>query len=265
MGVTARLVAREVGVVIDGATILGGVSLEIEPGEVLALVGPNGAGKSTLLATLSGDTRPSSGSVQLEGRDIHSYRHLELARLRSVLTQENQVSFPFSVSEVVEMGRAPWARTPSNLDDESAVAEALRVTDVAHLAARRYTSLSGGEKARVSLARVLAQRTGTVFLDEPTAALDLRHQEDVMRTAADLAAAGVAVVVVVHDLSLAGAYADRIALLADGSLRAIGAPDEVITAELVGEVYGLPVEVQSRGGRPVVIPLRDEPRRKVEE
>ena len=262
---TARLVAREVGVVIDGATILGGVSLEIEPGEVLALVGPNGAGKSTLLATLSGDTRPSSGSVQLEGRDIHSYRHLELARLRSVLTQENQVSFPFSVSEVVEMGRAPWARTPSNLDDESAVAEALRVTDVAHLAARRYTSLSGGEKARVSLARVLAQRTGTVFLDEPTAALDLRHQEDVMRTAADLAAAGVAVVVVVHDLSLAGAYADRIALLADGSLRAIGAPDEVITAELVGEVYGLPVEVQSRGGRPVVIPLRDEPRRKVEE
>jgi len=263
--VTARLVAREVGVVIDGATILGGVSLEIEPGEVLALVGPNGAGKSTLLATLSGDTRPSSGSVQLEGRDIHSYRHLELARLRSVLTQENQVSFPFSVSEVVEMGRAPWARTPSNLDDESAVAEALRVTDVAHLAARRYTSLSGGEKARVSLARVLAQRTGTVFLDEPTAALDLRHQEDVMRTAADLAAAGVAVVVVVHDLSLAGAYADRIALLADGSLRAIGAPDEVITAELVGEVYGLPVEVQSRGGRPVVIPLRDEPRRKVEE
>jgi len=265
MGVTARLVAREVGVVIDGATILGGVSLEIEPGEVLALVGPNGAGKSTLLATLSGDTRPSSGSVQLEGRDIHSYRHLELARLRSVLTQENQVSFPFSVSEVVEMGRAPWARTPSNLDDESAVAEALRVTDVAHLAARRYTSLSGGEKARVSLARVLAQRTGTVFLDEPTAALDLRHQEDVMRTAADLAAAGVAVVVVVHDLSLAGAYADRIALLADGSLRAIGAPDEVITAELVGEVYGLPVEVQSHGGRPVVIPLRDEPRRKVEE
>ena len=262
---SARLEARDVGIVLDGVTILHGVSLEIRGGEVLALVGPNGAGKSTLLSTLSGDTRPTSGSVQLAGRDIRSYRALELARLRSVLTQENQVSFPFTVAEVVDMGRSPWARTPQNDDDESAVAEALRAADVAHLRTRRFTSLSGGEKARVSLARVLAQRTGTVFLDEPTAALDLRHQEEVMATAADLAATGIAVVVVVHDLSLAGAWADRVALLADGRLRAIGTPAEVITAELVGEVYGLPVEVQVRDGRPVVVPIRGGARRKVEE
>jgi len=261
---SAPLIARGVGVVIDGATILHDVSLEIAAGEVLALVGPNGAGKSTLLSVLGGDVRPTSGSVELQGRDIRSYRHLELARLRSVLTQENQVSFPFTVAEVVEMGRSPWARTPQRADDESAITEALRATDVTHLAARHYTSLSGGEKARVSLARVLAQRAGIVFLDEPTAALDLRHQEDVMATAVDLAAAGAAVVVVVHDLSLAGAYADRVALIAAGRLRSFGTPHEVITADVISEVYGLAVDVAQANDRPVVLPVRGIPRRRVD-
>jgi iron complex transport system ATP-binding protein len=259
----APLVAREVGVVIDGARILHDVSLEIRSGEVLALVGPNGAGKSTLLSVLAGDVRPTSGDVELAGRDIRSYRHLELARLRSVLTQENQVSFPFTVAEVVEMGRSPWARTSDRGDDESAITEALRAADVAHLAERRYTSLSGGEKARVSLARVLAQRAGIVFLDEPTAALDLRHQEEVMATAVALADGGVAVVVVVHDLSLASAYADRVALIAEGTLHAIGTPHEVITAPIVSAVYGLEVDVAQANDRPVVLPVRDIPRRRL--
>ena len=129
-------------------------------------------------------------------------------------------------------------------------------TDVAHLGQRRYTSLSGGEKARVSLARVLAQGAGTVFLDEPTAALDLRHQEDVMRTARALAAEGRAVVVVVHDLSLAGAYADRVALVAEGRLESTGTPLEVLTAERIERVYGLAVEVITSGNRPVILPIR---------
>ena len=135
--------------------------------------------------------------------------------------------------------------------------------DVAHLAERRYTSLSGGEKARVSLARVLAQRAGIVFLDEPTAALDLRHQEEVMATAVALADGGVAVVVVVHDLSLASAYADRVALIAEGTLHAIGTPHEVITAPIVSAVYGLEVDVAQANDRPVVLPVRDIPRRRL--
>ncbi|TQO19707.1 iron complex transport system ATP-binding protein [Rhodoglobus vestalii] len=248
--------ARNVGVRLDSRDILNGVSLDVQRGEVLALVGPNGAGKSILLSVLSGDRKPDSGSVTLDGRDVGSIRHWELARLRAVLTQENSVSFPFRVSEVVAMGRSPWARSGESRDDVAVVNAALEATDVAHLSARRYTALSGGEKARVSLARVLAQATPVVFLDEPTAALDLRHQEDVMRVARAMADDNRAVVIVLHDLSLAGAYSDRLALVAHGALDAIGTPAEVLTAERVERVYGLPVDLHDVAGHPVVVPRR---------
>lgn len=166
------------------------------------------------------------------------------------------MSFPFLVSEVVAMGRSPWARTVEGRDDVTAVRQAMDASDVSHLAARRYTALSGGEKARVSLARVLAQRTPVVFLDEPTASLDLRHQEDVMRIARALADEGRAVVVVLHDLTLAGAYADRMALISAGRLEAIGTPAEALTEERVERVYGLPVQLHLVAGRPVVVPVR---------
>ncbi|MDI2098968.1 heme ABC transporter ATP-binding protein [Ruicaihuangia caeni] len=251
------LVARDVDVVRDGTVILDGVSLEIQRGEVLALVGPNGAGKSTLLGVLSGDARPTRGAIELDGRPIGDYRPLELARHRAVLTQENAVSFPFRAIEVIQMGRSPWNRTSRIDEDSRAVTDAVEATDVSHLLGRRYTSLSGGEKARVSLARVLAQRTQLLFLDEPTAALDLRHQEDVMLTARALAAEDRAVVVVLHDLSLAGAYADRIALLSGGRLVASGTPHEVLDAEVIGGVYGLAVRVIVQDGVPMVLPVRD--------
>jgi len=245
-----------VGVDIDGRAILDDVNLEVAGGEVLVLVGPNGAGKSTLLGVLSGERAPARGTVTIEGREIRGIRQSELARMRSVLTQENQVSFPFRVVEVVSMGRAPWARTIEGRDDVQAVAEALEAADVSHLADRRFTNLSGGERARVSLARVLAQRTRTVFLDEPTASLDLRHQEDVMRMARTMADRGCAVVVVLHDLSLASAYADRMALISGGTLESVGTPAEVLTEERIERVYGLPVELHYVNGRPVVVPTR---------
>lgn len=248
--------AEDVGVDLDGVTVLDAVTLDVVPGEVLVLVGPNGAGKSTLLSVLSGELTPTRGAVTIEGRELGGIRHGDLARLRSVLTQENSVSFPFRVSEVVAMGRAPWARTIEGRDDVSAVSKAMDAADITHLAHRRYTQLSGGERARVSLARVLAQATPTVFLDEPTASLDLRHQEDVMRTARALADQGRAVVVVLHDLSLASAYADRLALVSAGSLEAVGTPAEVLTEERVERVYGLPVELHLVAGRPVVVPVR---------
>lgn len=248
--------ATAIGVDLGGRRVLDDVSISIVPGEVLALVGPNGAGKSTLLAVLSGELHPSAGYVLLDDRDIRSFRPIELARRRAVLTQESSLSFPFQVSQVIEMGRSPWARTASGAEDTRAITSAAERADVAHLAGRRFTELSGGERARVSLARVLAQDTRIVFLDEPTAALDLRHQEDVLRIARDLAADGRAVVVVVHDLSLAGAVADRIAMLAEGRLVAVGTPHEVLVRETVSSVYGLDVDVVEIGGRPVVVPHR---------
>jgi iron complex transport system ATP-binding protein len=248
--------ADAVTVDLDGRRVLSDVSLEVIPGEVLALVGPNGAGKSTLLAVLSGERTPTTGRVFAGDRDIRGFSALELARRRSVLTQDNALSFPFRVIDVITMGRAPWTRTDEIAGDSAAIASAASRADVTHLAGRRFTELSGGERARVSLARVLAQDTAIVFLDEPTAALDLRHQEDVLRIARDLAREGRAVVVVVHDLSLAGAVADRVALLSSGRLVAVGAPSSVLTADAISAVYGLAVRVVDVDGRPLIVPQR---------
>lgn len=245
-----------VGVALGGRPVLEDVTFDVRPGEVLAVVGPNGAGKSTLLAVLSGERSPDSGSVTLDGRALAEFSPLDLARRRGMLTQENSLSFPFRVREVLEMGRSPWARTPQLADDERALADAAALADVEHLLDRRFTELSGGERARVSLARVLAQETPLVLLDEPTAALDLRHQEEVLVIARSLAGAGRSVVVVLHDLSLAGAVADRVALLAAGRLVALGSPREVLTASALSEVYGVEVEVIERDGTLLVVPLR---------
>lgn len=247
-----------VGLVLDGRAIVKTVSMEVFPGEVLALVGPNGAGKSSILSLLAGDVHATSGTAFLGDRDVSKFRPDEASRLRSVLMQANQVSFPFSVWEIVEMGRAPWARTPQISEDDQAIEEALRLADVGHVSERGFNQLSGGERARVSLARVLAQRTPLVLLDEPTAALDLKHQESVMTTIRGLADQGRAVVVVVHDLSVAAAYADRVAMVADGRLEATGSPSEVIVADRVSRVYGVDVDIEHVGNppRPVVLPRR---------
>ncbi len=252
------LYATNVSVTLDGRAVLTEITLEVCPGEVLALVGPNGAGKSTLLSVLSGERHPDAGAVTLDDRPLSGYSPLELARRRSVLTQENTLSFPFRVREVLEMGRSPWARTPQLADDDRALATAAERADVAGLLDRRFTELSGGERARVSLARVLAQDTSVVFLDEPTAALDLRHQEDVLRVARELAADGRAVVVVLHDLSLAGAVADRVGLLDAGRLVALGSPAKVLTASGLSRVYGVEVGVIERDGTLLVVPLRED-------
>ena len=247
-----------VGLALDGRAILKNVSLQVFPGEVLALVGPNGAGKSSLLSVMSGDVQATTGRALLQGRDVSKYRVDEAARQRSVLMQSNEVSFPFTVAEIVEMGRAPWARTTSLADDNKAIPEALEKADVEHLVERRFNQLSGGERARVSLARVLAQRTPVVLLDEPTAALDLKHQESVMKTVREIAGQGRAVVVVVHDLSVAAGYADRVAMVVEGKIAAVGSPREVITAKRVSEVYGVAVDIETVGSpaRPVILPQR---------
>ncbi len=253
--------AAGVSVDIGDRRILRGASLTVRSGEVVALIGPNGAGKSTLLAAITGDQRISEGVVRIAGQELGTWSLADLARRRAVLLQENRVSFPFTVEQVVEMGRAPWRRTPLEDDDDDAVADALRLTDIERFRHRHVPSLSGGERARAGLARVLAQRTGILLLDEPTAALDLRHQEDVLRLARDCAQRGDAVAVVLHDLNLAAAYADRIVLLSDGEVVATGTAPEVLTPAQIEAVYRQPVEVLTHpvSGATVILPVRSAP------
>lgn len=252
------LTAEGVRLDLGGRPLLAGAAVRVAAGEVVALLGPNGAGKSTLLSVLAGDVRPDGGAVTLRGRPLSGYGAAELALHRALLPQSAALSFPFPADEVVRMGRAPWAGTAAAAEDAAAVAEAMAATESTAFAGRPFTALSGGERARVALARVLAQRTPLLLLDEPTAALDLRHQELVLRVARARAAAGDGVVVVLHDLSLAAAYADRVVLLTGGATVADGPVAEVLRAPLLSEVYGHPVEVLAhpRTGVPLVLPER---------
>lgn len=250
-GVT--MVAERVSLQIRNRWLLRDVSLTLEPGEVLALVGPNGAGKSTLLRVLAGDLTPTNGKATISGRAIGSYPPRELALLRAVLPQQTVLQFAFTVREVVEMGRGPRVVG----QNDPAVIESLRRTDALHLADRIYPSLSGGEQARVTLARVLAQETPVLLLDEPTAALDLHHQQLVMDIAREMAAAGASVLVILHDLNLAAANADRIGVMRDGYLVKIGSPWDTMKEDLLSDVFSCPIAVTAHPTRscPLVIPL----------
>lgn len=253
------LEAERLSITRGGRTVLEDVDLQLKSGQVVAVVGPNGAGKSSLLGALSGDLKPASGRILLDGTDLQHWSGADAARERAVLLQQVTLSFPFTVEEVVAMGRSPWAGRDEQLEDDDAITKAIEATEVQHLVGRRFLQLSGGERARVALARVLAQRTRTLLLDEPTAALDLRHQEMVLRTARNHAhIAGGAVMVVVHDIGLAAAYADEIAVLENGKLAARGAPNDVLNAELLSRVYQYDVEVFPHpvSGQPVILPVR---------
>ncbi|WP_435743614.1 heme ABC transporter ATP-binding protein [Nocardioides sp. SYSU DS0663] len=256
-GSTAALVARGLTVELGGAAVLTDVDLDVRAGELLALVGPNGAGKSTLLGVLSGDVVPATGVLEVAGRPVADHSARELARLRAVQLQKQGLAFGFRVADVVRMGRSPWHRSVRAADDDRVVGAAMVRADVSPLAERLFPTLSGGEQARTSFARLLAQETPVLLLDEPTAALDIRHQEALLRVVRQEVAAGAAAVVVLHDLSLAAAYADRVCVLAGGRVRAIGTPADVLTGELLSDVYAHPVEVLDHAGHLVVVPVRD--------
>lgn len=232
-------------------TVLRDVHAGVDHGELVCIAGPNGAGKSTLLAALAGDLTPAQGTVEVLGEPIGKVSTARLATLRSFLPQQHQVAFGFTAAEIVEMGLAPHrGRGPVSVE------EAMTRLDVTHLAHRTFRSLSGGEQARVALARVLVQAAPILLLDEPTAALDLRHQDLVMRIGRAEADAGRAVVVIVHDLNLAAAHAHRIVLLDDGRVLADGAPREVLRADLLEQAYRIPVLVIDHPTRdcPLVLP-----------
>ena len=250
------LSAEAISVTISDNEILKEISLEAYAGEVLALVGPNGAGKSTLLGVLAGDLEPTRGRVLLRGQELGKLKAKDASRERAVMLQEQQVAFGFRAQEIVAMGRSPWVRTPEEDLDEQFIADAMERADITGLAQRLYPSLSGGEKARTTFAKTLAQDTGILLLDEPTAALDIRHQEQLFATVRDQATSGRLVIVVVHDLTLAAAWADRICVLDRGEIAAIGAPRDVLTESLLGRVYQYPVQVIDHDGALIVVPAR---------
>lgn len=255
---TVVMSAQDVTLSFGSVPVLGGVDVEVRAGEVLALVGPNGAGKSTLLSVLAGDLTPTRGTVTIDGAPLSEWSTVELAMRRAVLLQQVGLSFPFTVVQSVRMGRAPWAGLDAEDLDDEVVYDALVDTDVLQFAERVFMSLSGGERARAALARVLAQQSPVLLLDEPTAALDIRHQEQVLDLARRQAERGDAVVVVLHDLGLAAAHADRVMVLSRGRVAAVGAPEAVMTEELLGRVYECDVDIitNPRSGELLIVPRR---------
>jgi len=244
-------------------TILSDVSFSARPGELTAIVGPNGSGKTTLLRAVCGEIA-SSGTIRINGRDMRAQKPWELAEARGVLPQKTALSFPFTVREIVRLGLAGgWSRL-SRAEAERLPEEALRRVDLAGFAGRFYQELSGGEQQRVQLARVLCQVWTPVldgaprwlFLDEPVSSLDIRHQLGIMQLAADFARDGGGVVTVLHDLNLAAMYADKIVMMRGGEARAAGKPPEVLTDELLAEVFQcrLSVGAVPDRGVPFVLP-----------
>ncbi|MBF6569997.1 MAG: ABC transporter ATP-binding protein [Candidatus Binataceae bacterium] len=227
-------------------TVLSGVSIEVRAGELLAIVGPNGAGKSTLLRIMSGAFKPWSGTVELFGRSIAAYGKRELARNLATVAQENSVAFGFTVLEIVLMGRAPHLG-PFHLEsarDLEIAYDALDRFGLLRLSSRSIQELSGGERKRVFLARVLAQEPKIALLDEPSAFLDLRHTAEIFTRTRELCASrAMAVVATLHDLNAASEYADAVLLLKDGRAVAYGSPEQVLTADNVREVYETEVYV----------------------
>jgi iron complex transport system ATP-binding protein len=248
---STSLVARGVSVVRGGIRLLDGVDVSVTAGEFVAVLGPNGAGKSTLLGALAGDFSLSSGSVTINDKEISTLAPRDLARLRAVLPQQIVISFPFTVREVVAMGRNPWL----NERDDERIDAAMRRLNVESMRGRTYQTLSVGEQARVSMARVLAQDTPILLLDEPTAVLDIGQQERFLAVARSLVDEGRGVIAVLHDLNVAMRFATRVVVLHEGRCVASGDPREVLTPSLLSNVYHQKIRVDSTSdGRPVILP-----------
>jgi len=243
---------------------LDNLTLSVSPGEILGVLGPNGSGKSTLLKLLTRILPIAKGSIQLMGQDLSSLSQTEIARRVALVPQETQQPFPFTISEMVLMGRFPhhgglggfrW----ETREDVVIANQAMQDMDVQHLGPRLITDVSGGERQRAIIARALTQEPEVLLLDEPTAFLDLHHQLDIARILKRLnQERGLTVVLVSHDLNLASQYCDRILLLQNGRIAQIGTPEEVIRREVLEAVYQCPVLIDQhpQSGMPrVTLPV----------
>ncbi len=252
----SALVVDDVRVELDSRAVLAGVSCELAAGEVLGVIGPNGAGKSTLLRVMAGLLHPASGSVRLDGRELQAWPAAERGRRIGYLPQSAPLHWPLDVRTVVELGRLPWQHGWFSVDEAgpAAIATALRDAEVEDLQHRLVNELSGGERTRVMIARLLAAEPLILLADEPVAALDVYHQLHAMELLAERAVRGTAVAVVLHDLSLAARFCDRVLLLHHGAVIACGAAREVLQPAILEPVYGVRMRVIDEDGVAAIIP-----------
>lgn len=251
------LVGKHLSLQIGTVEILRDISVELQPATITALVGPNGAGKSSLLKLLSGEWTPNSGQILIDDQPLQSIHNHELARRRACLPQESTLDFAFSVMEVVLLGRSPHIKGSERKEDLEIAREALARVDMEACCDRIYTQLSGGEKKRVQLARVLAQifpvdeTERYLFLDEPMNSLDLAHQIDLVDLLSHLRCHNTAVCIVLHDLNQAMQFADHVILLKSGCLMAADSPANLINQPLLDEAFGIPLKRQRIEGNPL--------------
>lgn len=249
--------AQHVTAVLGGATVVERASLALRGGELAVLVGPNGAGKTTLLRALAG-LIPADGAIELGGEPLASLKARERARAIAYLPQGHVFHWPMSVAAIVMLGREPHADpfSATSAKDRAAVAHALATTETDGFAERAVTTLSGGERARVALARALATQAPVLLADEPTASLDPRHQLVVMELLRQAARGGNAILATMHDLTLAARFADRVIVMHQGRLVAEGAPGEALSPERLAEVFGVEAQVVELAGAQIPVPVR---------
>ncbi|MEX5632782.1 ABC transporter ATP-binding protein [Parafrankia sp. FMc2] len=236
-------------------TVLDDLDLTVHRGTVVGLLGPNGSGKSTLIRGICRIHRPKAGTFMLGDVDLHRLPPRELARTAAYVPQGSPGPFSLTVTEAVMLGRTPHVRLRPSREDERHVREAMELLDLAALADWYVDELSGGQAQRVVIARALAQQPQVLLLDEPTSALDLRHQVETLHLVHTLAVErDLYVLMAIHDLNLAARFCHQVALLHDGRIVTAGAPAGVYRADLLEQVYGLPVEIDIRAGVPEVRP-----------
>jgi iron complex transport system ATP-binding protein len=251
--------AKGARLVLGGRTILDAVGLAIPTGRITAIVGPNGAGKSTLLRAFAGLVTPVNGEITLDGQPLAAQSRPEIARAIAYLPQDRAVHWPLAARAVVALGRLPHRDAAAVDTDATAIDNALTAMDVADLAERPVVELSGGERARVLVARALAQQTPLLLADEPTAGLDPAHALALFELFTRLAAEGRTVVVALHDLSLAARFAHHVVLLAGGGIAAMGPPADVLTPRHLESAFGVTMLCTTIDGMAIVVPVSSLP------
>lgn len=256
---TSRLAADGATIGYENRTIISDLSVHVPDGSFTAIIGPNACGKSTLLRALARVLRPNSGQVLLDGKELHAYRSKEVARRLGLLPQTSLAPDGIRVADLVARGRAPYQSLIQQWrpEDEQAVADAMAATRVTELSGRFVDELSGGQRQRVWVAMLLAQQTDILLLDEPTTFLDIAHQYQLLELLRTLHGQRRTLVAVLHDLNQAARYADHLIVMKDGRIVTTGAPADVVTAELVEEVFELRclVAPDPITGSPAVFPL----------
>ncbi|WP_020532629.1 heme ABC transporter ATP-binding protein [Flexithrix dorotheae] len=252
------IIAKDISKKIGKSVILKDCNLRVKPGCFTAVVGPNGAGKSSLMKILSGEIASYSGSIRINGKNIHHYKSKELSALRAVLPQHTIVNFPFTVEQVIEIGR--YAHQTTTATNQKIIEEVLRLTGLTDFKNRLYQTLSGGEKQRVQMARVMTQihdfspEPKYLFLDEPTSSLDLAQQQSLLGLAKSLTQKNVGVLAILHDLNLATQFADEMLFLKKGETIAVGKAEVVIKQDIIEETFNHPVRIINDNGQKIIIP-----------